>query len=60
LANKQDLPDAMAPAEVAEKLGLHTMRGREWYIQGSNGVSGDGLYEGMDWLVKSVNGKARA
>ena len=60
LANKQDLPDAMAPAEVAEKLGLHKMRGREWFIQGSNGVTGDGLYEGMDWLVKSVNSKARA
>ena len=60
LANKQDLPDAMPPAEVAEKLGLHKMRGREWFIQGSNGVTGDGLYEGMDWLVKSVNSKPRA
>lgn len=59
-ANKQDLPDSMKPAEVAEKLGLHSMRGREWYIQGANAVSGDGLYEGMDWLVKSVNAKPKA
>jgi signal recognition particle receptor subunit beta len=27
-ANKQDLPNAMAAAEVTEKLGLHNMRNR--------------------------------
>ena len=32
-ANKQDLPNAMTPAEVTDKLGLHSMRQREWYIQ---------------------------
>merc|ERR1719486_127289 len=26
LANKQDLPNAMLPTDVAEKLGLHAMR----------------------------------
>ena len=57
LANKQDLPDAMAPAEIAEKMGLYKLRGREWFIQGTNGVTGDGLYEGMNWLVKAVNAK---
>jgi ADP-ribosylation factor 1/2 len=56
-ANKQDLPDAMTPSEIADKLGLHKMRGREWYIQGTNAVSGDGLYEGMDWLVNTVNAR---
>ena len=57
LANKQDLPDAMTPAEIAEKMGLYKMREREWFIQGTNGVTGDGLYEGLDWLVKAVNAK---
>merc|ERR1712213_306974 len=32
-ANKQDLPNAMAAAEVTEKLGLHNMRNRQWFIQ---------------------------
>jgi ADP-ribosylation factor protein 1 len=27
-ANKQDLPNAMTAAEVTDKLGLHTIRGR--------------------------------
>ena len=33
LANKQDLPHAMNPAEITDKLGLHNMRNRNWYIQ---------------------------
>merc|ERR1719449_157460 len=33
LANKQDLPNAMTAAEVTEKLGLHNLRHRQWFIQ---------------------------
>ena len=32
-ANKQDLPKAMRPADVAEKLGLSGLRTRVWHIQ---------------------------
>ena len=32
LANKQDM-GVMSVSEVVEKLGLHTLRGREWNIQ---------------------------
>jgi hypothetical protein len=46
----QDLPKAMPTAEVAEKLGLHSLRGRVWHIQGTCATTGDGLYEGLDWL----------
>ncbi|KAG5471831.1 hypothetical protein LSCM4_03389 [Leishmania orientalis] len=52
-ANKQDLPNAMSTTEVTEKLGLHTLRQRNWYIQGCCGTTAQGLYEGLDWL--SVN-----
>ena len=58
LANKQDLPGAASASEVADKLGLYSLRSRQWFIQGTNGMTGDGLYEGMDWLVKTVNAKA--
>merc|ERR1712032_364165 len=30
---RQDLPNSMTAAEVTEKLGLHNLRRREWYIQ---------------------------
>ena len=31
-ANKQDLPNAMNPAEITDKLGLHSLRQRHWYV----------------------------
>lgn len=31
-ANKQDLPNAMNAAEITDKLGLHSLRQRHWYI----------------------------
>jgi ADP-ribosylation factor protein 1 len=49
-ANKQDLPNAMNAAEITDKLGLHSMRQRQWFIQSTCATSGDGLYEGLDWL----------
>ena len=81
-ANKQDLPNAMSAAEVTDRLGLHGLRQREWYIQvcrllvfssppppppppkykvprlkekqGSCATTGEGIYEGLDWLAASV------
>jgi len=53
-ANKQDLPNAMNAAEVTDKLGLHTLRNRNWYIQATCATSGDGLYEGLDWLSNQL------
>lgn len=52
-ANKQDLPDAMKPHEIQEKLGLTRIRDRNWYVQPSCATSGDGLYEGLTWLTSN-------
>merc|ERR1712097_98096 len=48
-ANKQDLPNSMPAAEVTEKLDLHNMRNRQWFIQSACATTGDGLYEGLDF-----------
>jgi len=56
-ANKQDLPNAMSVAEITDKLGLHSLRSRKWYIQSTCATSGDGLYEGLDWLSNVLSGK---
>merc|ERR1711997_909236 len=53
-ANKQDLPNAMTAAEVTEKLGLHALKQRHWYIQAAIATSGEGLYEGLDWLQANI------
>jgi len=57
LANKQDLPGAMPAAELTEKLGLRGMRARQWYIQSTCATSGDGLYEGMDWMSRVLSSR---
>ena len=57
LANKQDMPNVMAVAEVTDKLGLNSLRNREWYIQATCAQSGDGLYEGLDWLANALKNK---
>lgn len=53
-ANKQDLPNSMNAAEITDKLGLHSLRNRNWYIQATCATSGDGLYEGLDWLSNQL------
>ena len=53
-ANKQDLPNAMNAAEITDRLGLHSLRQRHWYIQSACATSGEGLYEGLDWLSNNI------
>merc|ERR1712023_19230 len=53
-ANKQDLPGAMHASELADKLRLRDLRSGRWFIQSACAVSGDGIYEGLDWLSKAV------
>mmetsp|Transcript_21252 Transcript_21252/g.33983 ORF Transcript_21252/g.33983 Transcript_21252/m.33983 type:complete len:195 (+) Transcript_21252:125-709(+) len=59
LANKQDLPQAMSVDEVSRRLKLHSLKNREWYVQGSCAHSGDGLYEGLDWLSNTLRKKKK-
>ena len=32
-ANKQDLPDAMNPSDLADKMSLTEIKNHEWHIQ---------------------------
>ncbi|KAI8346669.1 ADP-ribosylation factor family-domain-containing protein [Mortierella sp. GBAus27b] len=56
-ANKQDLPGAMTPAEVTEKLELNSMRERPWYVHPSCATTGEGLFEGLNWMSQNVKSK---
>ncbi|KAL1515330.1 hypothetical protein AB1Y20_001961 [Prymnesium parvum] len=56
-ANKQDLPNAMNAAEITDKLGLHSLKQRNWYIQSTCATTGDGLYEGLDWMAQTMNNR---
>ncbi|NXP82025.1 ARF1 factor, partial [Ramphastos sulfuratus] len=54
LANKQDVPNAMNAAEITDKLGLHSLHHRNCYIQAASAITGEGLYEGLDWLSSQL------
>lgn len=54
-ANKSDLPNAFSCSEITDKLGLHSLRNRKWYVQASCATLGTGLYEGLDWLSNELS-----
>ncbi|KAF3912233.1 hypothetical protein AA313_de0200543 [Arthrobotrys entomopaga] len=57
LANKMDLPDAKSIDEISQIFGLIGVRGRRWHVAATNAVSGDGLYDALEWLVDSVRSR---
>ena len=46
LANKMDMAQ-LKPAQLVEKMGLHTLRGREWNLQPTCALTGEGITEGF-------------
>ncbi|KPM05568.1 hypothetical protein QR98_0040330 [Sarcoptes scabiei] len=44
---------AMKPTEIQDKLGLtmNNFRQRNWYVQPACALTGDGLHEGLTWLM---------
>eukprot|EP00929_Paragymnodinium_shiwhaense_P123744 TRINITY_DN979_c0_g1_i2.p1 TRINITY_DN979_c0_g1~~TRINITY_DN979_c0_g1_i2.p1 ORF type:complete len:187 (+),score=41.98 TRINITY_DN979_c0_g1_i2:234-794(+) len=58
-ANKQDLPQAMSAAEIVEKLGLTQLKSHPWFIQATRATTGDGLFEGLDWLSRTLASNSR-
>jgi len=57
IANKQDLLNALTPAEITESLGLQAIRDRVWQILPASAKTGDGLQEAMEWMVEQINTK---
>jgi len=57
-ANKQDLPGACTSDEIADKMGLKSLAHRSpnlnWFIQPCVATSGEGVFEGLDWLGSTL------
>lgn len=53
-ANKQDMPGALSAAEVSSALSLTELKDRSWSIVASSAVKGEGLTEGLDWLMEVI------
>ncbi|CAB1345773.1 unnamed protein product [Coregonus sp. 'balchen'] len=56
-ANKQDMEQAMTPAEVANSLGLPALKDRKWQIFKTSATKGTGLDEAMEWLVEALKNR---
>jgi hypothetical protein len=54
-ANKQDPPNAIKPQEHGNRLRLNSTTNRCGQVQGPCATTGDGLYEGLDWLGEEIN-----
>ncbi|TNJ26720.1 ADP-ribosylation factor like protein 2a [Giardia muris] len=54
-ANKQDLATALSPSELCDKVGLWALRDRVWHIQGCSALTGEGLEEGIKWVLSKVS-----
>eukprot|EP00013_Stygamoeba_regulata_P022616 CAMPEP_0177657452 /NCGR_PEP_ID=MMETSP0447-20121125/16198_1 /TAXON_ID=0 /ORGANISM="Stygamoeba regulata, Strain BSH-02190019" /LENGTH=185 /DNA_ID=CAMNT_0019161819 /DNA_START=125 /DNA_END=682 /DNA_ORIENTATION=- len=58
-ANKMDLPGAMSVADVVGGLGLTERRSHKWKCFATCAATGEGMYEGMDWLSAEVKTPAQ-
>lgn len=55
-ANKQDIPlIAASAAEIAKVLNLHAIKGRDWHIQACSAKTGQGLDEGVQWVLGKLD-----
>lgn len=56
-ANKQDIKGCMTPAEISKQLNLTSIKKRRWRIQPCCALSGEGLYQGLDWVYSQMKNK---
>merc|ERR1711862_992090 len=53
-ANKQDLQGAVSAEEITKCMSLDGISDRTLNIQACSAVTGDGLQDGMEWLVTNT------
>eukprot|EP00054_Salpingoeca_dolichothecata_P031661 m.264210 g.264210 ORF g.264210 m.264210 type:complete len:151 (-) comp27589_c0_seq1:123-575(-) len=58
-ANKQDLQCAASASELTKALNLHTIRDRIWQIQPCSAKSGEGIQDGLQWMLKNCGKKPK-
>ncbi|XP_064456380.1 ADP-ribosylation factor-like protein 5B [Ornithodoros turicata] len=56
-ANKQDLKGCMSPTEISEQLSLTSIKKNRWHIQACCALTGEGLYQGLEWVYAQLKSK---
>jgi len=57
-ANKQDLAHAKQTSEIISTMNMNTIIDRHWTIKGCSAKSGEGLQDGLQWLIQAQKMKA--
>lgn len=47
----------MRAEEIRSKLNVHSLKARQWYLQSTCAVTGQGLQDGMQWLAAQFKQK---
>ncbi|QRV76643.1 ADP-ribosylation factor family [Ceratobasidium sp. AG-Ba] len=53
-ANKQDVRGCLTAARISEELRLTDLRDREYIEMACSALTGQGLFEGLDWLASRL------
>ena len=56
-ANKQDIKNSMTSAEISQQLNLTSIKDHAWHIQACCALTGEGLYQGLEWIVSNIKKK---
>jgi len=56
-ANKQDVNGAMTAGEISRLLNLTSVKKHKWQIQGCCALTGEGLYQGLEWIASTLKCK---
>lgn len=55
--NKQDMVNALPVHSLVSQLGLNDVKDRKWFAQATSATTGEGLYEGLEWLSRALTSK---
>ncbi|XP_060519076.1 ADP-ribosylation factor-like protein 5A [Cylas formicarius] len=56
-ANKQDVKGSMSASEISKELNLTSIKLQQWHIQSCCALTGDGLYQGLEWIASRLKKK---
>ena len=55
MANKQDLDSALSVEDIIKKIELEKFKDKNWLALGTSIITGEGIEEGLDWMISILN-----
>ena len=55
MANKQDLDSALSVEEIIKKIEFEKFKDKTWLALGTSIITGEGIEEGLDWMISILN-----